>query len=235
MQRLLPECFTGKALNISSPGEHYYFTYKKLQKLISAKVNQNTKILIGLSPHNFAPVYTKLFDINTPEGKKSLKSYLYFLDNDFVNFITYKNILSKEFIEAVFTYPDWGGVVRSSYHRPSDEIIQISLDMHYKTTGKVYDAYNKQSFFLNKIIELCMSNNIQLYLISTPYHSKYQIKIPSKYYVSLSNFLKCYNKSDFSYISFLDQGIEDKYFSDGNHLNKMGAVLISNKLKFIVE
>ena len=79
IQRLRGDYISQGAKNLASSGEHYYFTYQKLQTLVQNKNHRIDTLILGVSIHNFAPIYNRLFNLNFPEGEKSLKRYLYFM------------------------------------------------------------------------------------------------------------------------------------------------------------
>jgi len=76
IQRLHGDSISQGAKNLASSGEHYYFTYQKLHTLTQNKNHRIDTLKIGLSIHNFAPVYNRLFSLDFPEGERSLKKYL---------------------------------------------------------------------------------------------------------------------------------------------------------------
>jgi len=231
MQRLLPECFDDKTFNFASSGEHYYFTYCKLSSLLQINDYKIEKIILGISAHNFAPVYSKLFDLTTGEGEKSLKSYLYFVDLKNTNFISSSDYFSKVMCEAVIKSPDWGGVIRSNARFPSDSVINISLKMHYSNSKFLVNSFRNQMYYLEKISELCKSKSVDLYLVSTPYHSVYTKNVSNEYFIMLSTAL---SKLKFDhYTNFINQ-YNDSVMADGNHLNYIGAKLISQRINTIL-
>ena len=56
MQRINSSYFSGAACNIASSAEHYYFTYRKLLRLLENEDHNIRKIILGAAPHNFAPL-----------------------------------------------------------------------------------------------------------------------------------------------------------------------------------
>jgi len=73
IQRLHGDAISSGAKNLASSGEHYYFTYQKLQTLVQNKNHSIDTLMLGVSIHNFAPVYNRLFSLDFSEGEKSLK------------------------------------------------------------------------------------------------------------------------------------------------------------------
>ena len=72
-----------------------------------------------------------------------------------------------------------------------------------------------------KIDRLCSENNIDLILVSTPYHFDYKEKIDRKYFDFFSKSLKKLKHR--RHLNFIEDPIAPRFMSDANHLNKLGA------------
>lgn len=235
VQRLNGELISQAVKNIASSAEHYYFTYNKLRKLVKYKNHKIEKVLLGVSLHNFAPVYNRLFNIDFPEGKNSFERYLYFItlsDNSkFTNHLGQLPI--SNLILGIYSKPDWGGDNESSNSNPTLKLIKRSIDMHFSIQRNENKFSYDQRTYLYKIDSLCLVNNIDLTLISTPYHSGYKDQVKPEYYDFLTETLS--KLSNRNYISFLSDNTDGKFMSDANHLNKVGAKyyseMIGEKLK----
>jgi hypothetical protein len=79
MARLDPLLFNKKAINIATPGEHYFYTFQKIEKLVSNPNKIIKHIIIGVSPINFSPSLQKIFDLRNIEGKSMLKKNIMFI------------------------------------------------------------------------------------------------------------------------------------------------------------
>ena len=126
IQRLNGELISERTKNIASAGEHYYFTYQKLLTLFENKNHKIGKLILGVSIHNFAPVYNRLFNIDFPEGKNSLKRYIYFIrpfDNS--NFIASFGGLFKSVFSGIYSTPDWGGYKESTNSNPNKDLATL--------------------------------------------------------------------------------------------------------------
>ena len=230
IQRLDGEIISKKTKNISSPGEHYFFTYQKLLSILENKNHKIEKIILGVSIHNFAPVYNRLFDLNFPEGKKSLKRYIYFINQfENSNFITSVNGILKLFIVAVWSTPDWGGFAISTNSMPSRAIIKETHNMHYSIKQNEEEFSYSQRLYLQKIDSLCLYNNINLILVSTPYHSLYKEKIDAKYFDFFTESLRKLKHR--THLNYITDKIDSRFMSDANHLNKLGAKKYSEIIK----
>lgn len=218
--------------NIASSGEHYYFSFNKLKHLIKNKKHKIKQVILGVSMHNFAPTYSRAFNLDYSEGTNSLNRYLYFFnlfdESDFINLANDLPII--KLIKSVYYKPDWGGFVESNNSNPSMEIIKETLKIHY-TIQKDEDEFggSYQRDYLYKIDSLCTKNNIELILLSTPYHNKYKEKIKPEYYVYFEETLKKLNTR--IHINFISEKVNSNFMSDANHLNVVGVEFYSKIIK----
>jgi len=222
IQRLIGDSISLGAKNLASSGEHYYFTYQKLQTLIQNKNHRIDTLILGVSVHNFAPVYNRLFNLNFAEGKKSLKRYLYFIPLfDDADFITTFDKVLKPLISGIYAAPDFGGFYESTNSNPNEEIINKAFNMHFSIKQEEAKFSHSQRDYLYKIDRLCTENNIDLILVSTPYHFDYKEKIDRKYFDFFSKSLKKLKHR--RHLNFIEDPIAPRFMSDANHLNKLGA------------
>ena len=230
IQRLNGELISKGTKNIASSGEHYYFTYQKLLKLVKNKNHKFDKLILGVSIHNFAPVYNRLFNIEFPAGKKSLERYLYFIHPfDDSNFLNGFDGLLKPIFSGIYSTPDWGGFYESNNSNPNMEIINSTFNMHFSIKQNEEKFSYSQRNYLYKIDSLCADNNIDLILVSTPYHYRYKEKIDAEYLDFFSETLKKINHR--YHLNFIADKIDPSFMSDANHLNKFGAKCYSEIIR----
>lgn len=228
LQRINPELFDSKTYNFASSAEHYYFTYHKLERLFSIKDNKIKQIILGLSVHNFAPVYNRLFDLEQPEGKSSLAKYFYFLDlEDNAEWVA-GDFDVKAMFKAILAKPEWGGFEQSVNKNPNPAIINKTFNMHYRQGNDEDAIASEQQVYLNRIDSLCKANEVSLIHISTPYHPLYKKKIDPIYFNYFAKIVQVINNK--YYINYLDFEIKPELMSDANHLNKKGAYLFTNMI-----
>jgi len=225
MQRINADYFNPQAYNFASSGEHFYFTYQKINKIIGLKKCNVKNIILGVSAHSFSPSYTRLFDFSSPEGQKSIKRYSYFIDwNEFLRNKGIPDIAMARNI--MFGKPDWGGYYLSNNANPDTVMIRKTLEAHYAGRDKNYCS--SQVKYLNEIVSLCNRNNINLFLVSTPYHPYYLRNVDDSYFRILKNTVSEYK--GVSYINYLGKEINTGWMSDGNHLNEIGSQVYSKMI-----
>ncbi len=235
IQRLKAEMFTPNTINLASSGEPYFFTYNKIKKLLNNEDSKIKKIILGVSAHNFGASYDRLCDVTLPVGKHMLKIHLYFfsLDN-YSDFVNVHNFPVYELFSAIYyRTPAFGGEYESDKSHPTMEIINSIFENHYESLVRAKKNKYFQRKYLYKIDSICTQKNVDLILVSTPYHSEYKKKVPAEYYDFLNETIK--KIPDSNYISFLSEETDPGLLSDANHLNKRGAVIytdiINQKIK----
>ena len=234
IQRLHGDAISSGAKNLASSGEHYYFTYQKLQTLVQNKNHSIDTLMLGVSIHNFAPVYNRLFSLDFSEGEKSLKKHLYFIRMfDDSGFLTTFDKILKPAILGIYAAPDFGGFYESTNSNPKEAIINKAFNMHFSIKQNEAKFSDSQRKYLYEIERLCTDNNIVLILVSTPYHSRYKEKIDQKYFDFFSKSIKKLKHR--RHLNFIEDHIAPRFMSDANHLNKLGAKkyssIIGKKLK----
>ena len=231
MQRINPEDFTNNvAENFASLGEHYYFTFQKLKLITDINDNKLERIVIGVSPHNFSPIYSKLFDPSTSQGASSIKRYYYFIQgNDFVN--NFDILKYKHLINIIDAKPDWGGFYKSTKSKLDTITINRVLKMHFE--GNIEKNSNSQEKYLDKIVELCISKNIDLTFVATPYHPYYKKNIDEYYLTKYNSIISKY--PNINYLNYMNDSINLEWMSDGNHLSFKGSNVYSKKINDAIE
>jgi len=223
MQRIKPEFSDVNAFNFASSGEHYYFTYQKIKRLIGFKNHKIKSIIIGLSAHSFCPAYIRIFNKQFSEGRDSFIRYFYFFNKDNNN-----DLLTKSTFKGIYSTPDWGGLKISQFKEPDTSVIDKTFKIHYETNKNenMYDS--KQAKYLTRIDSICRANDITLFAVSLPYHPAYLSKIDSLYMNILNE--AAGSLPNTIYINYLNQKINPNLMSDANHLNSEGADIYSKMI-----
>ncbi len=232
MQTLSPDFFS-EAINIASPGEHYYFTYMKLKNLLLNKSHKIKQVLLGLSPHNFSPLFTDHFSLESEEGKSSLQRHLYFFDLFDTEFMRpYQIILRKEFFLGVISGPEWGGYAVYDNFNPDTLSCKRKLrDFFYRRIDDQQELI-KQEYYLDQIAELCKKEKISLVFVSNPVHQFYKNGVDEAYYSILTK--KLQDHSDALYLDYLNDSVPGIYLNDPIHLNTKGSQIYSEKINAAV-
>jgi hypothetical protein len=227
-QRLNPKLITLETYNFASAGEHYFFTYNKLKALLKFKNHKIKQVILTCSVHNFSPIFSRLYNTQYSEGKNSLNRFIYFIDISSNNFIKPKDYISSNLFRSLYKDPDWGGFGASTHSNADSAIITKSLNTHYKINENEEYYASEQVTYLKKIDSICNTNNIPLYIVSTPYHSSYKNKINANYYAYFNYAISTIKNG--TYIDFLNYNISPSLLSDANHLNTKGSNIITKMI-----
>ena len=222
--------------NISLNAEGYIYTYYKLKYLIDKEPNIS-HVYLGLGYHNLS----SYFD-----------DYIY--GHRFGSFIhRYLGVMQiADFVEVIFRNPkDMPTLVRNIYQKggrsglkqqctlygsfPDErkmETFNISqmkkriLEQYYDD-GDVIGISRINLEYLNKIVALLRSNNVDVTLLSTPLHTDYIELVPTEYKRLFDDYIE---RNELTVYMFEDLDLSDaEFLPDGDHVNFEGAKLTTVK------
>jgi hypothetical protein len=222
------------ALNLSQGGDSYFYIYLKVKALIKHN-SQLKRIIVNFSNNQIDVRMNQRIWDDLHMGYKFVKLSAY---ADFDDHLLLLKKNRKSYIPTLFLGT-----------RKNLDILITNKTNLYKT--KEWGAYNK-SFktglflkkinkpkptetsikpglslknleYLEKIITICKSNNVDIFLIRTPVHKTYE------YLRNDLQFDSIYNKN-FKHIPFIDLKdfpLKDSSFQDAGHVNYKGSELLS--------
>ena len=227
------------SINIALTSQPYFYTYSVLKLLLPNNPHIET-VLLGYSFHSLCPTIDKLlYDrklalracLNrTPFLPISPVSYVYKLviADGLQELCTgsIKQIHRGLFLEEIAEMPFIGGYYSSNGNNLNDENVDASIQRHYYDEYGVVCSGNAyiQIEYLNKIIELCNQNNVELYLLNTPISLRYYEAIPRNY---IDNYYNIASAVDATLLDFHDFPLPDSCYGDADHLNFYGATQFS--------
>ncbi|RCH56135.1 hypothetical protein DJ568_05150 [Mucilaginibacter hurinus] len=219
-----------RALNMSSEGEGYLYTYIKLKKFIA----DNRKLDTVLLSFNFNSVYTEKdeWTIGDEYIVERVPHYFPFLGCREIRLFAlkpsfYESLLkipvkSKrsvfELLTGNFTLADLhiGGYVNNKERKIEKSLAKLNKDPH-NIRFEGYSQY--QTEYLNGIVKACDSAGIKLILINMPIFKDAQRFFNKQdYYRYYKNHL-----SQLTLWDFHDMNIKPESFRDADHLNFYGA------------
>lgn len=218
--------------NIASAGECYQYTFQKLKYY----VNYNkalTTVYLGFSYHNLSSYYED-FSFQTFPSFITLLSA-----SDQIEFVKKFNIDILEKVNLTLfnaasnlfkhsgSYSFSGGYLDiANKQSVSDSMInQRILSQFYFQGRSLFPTSSYNIYYLKKIIELCKSNNIKLYLVNTPLYTTYISGIPLHYNEEFGRFVMI-NQVQTIDLSKFDLPA-NCFQPDGDHLNSLGATKLS--------
>lgn len=227
--------------NCANSSECYYYSYYKLKHLINTNPSIKT-VYLGYNYHSLSDYFDEyIYGINSssvaskyffilPNNEK-IKMLVGHLDN-FPDFL--KRVI-KEGV-SIFILNGRSSFV-GGYSNQFSNTVAVSSSMEKRINHQFYnneyltDVSSINLSYLNKIIHLCEKNNIKLILLSTPLHSYYKSKIPSKY---ISTYSKAIESNNIQVIDLSSLRLtDDCYIPDGDHVSSRGALLITNEFEKI--
>ncbi len=219
------------SINLSNSAEAYFYCYCKLKALIDKEIKIEN-VILSYGPHNLTTTIDTIWVLDNENFLSKSRGYYPFMRfNDVSEFITkakfskfiaiklipevfYQSIYSLERQLLIKKLPYLGGF--------EPNLNQLSIIASDTTNNGPIAASNIsdiQVFYLEKIVDLCKSQKIKLFLLNTPLFygtNVTQPKLKDKDFVILD------------YGNRFKGQIE--YFADKVHLNAKGADVFSTML-----
>lgn len=222
--------------NFSKSGESYFYTYNKLKKVL--KENRNIKVVFIEFTNNQV---NKFMDEWTWGDKHLDNKYLNF--EPFIDFSDQVLLLKNSHNHFINTFlkskkKSVNRLISGNYFFSNkvkfggyNYLIRDKTDSLVKKVKRLENFKPKGSFerssinikYLKKSIELCFASGVDVILIRSPLHVKYQGFRNELLYKDIlkSEF------SDIEYIDFKDFPLKNEEFGDLEHLNFKGAKVFS--------
>ncbi|MCK4824023.1 hypothetical protein KA005_50185, partial [bacterium] len=128
----------------------------------------------------------------------------------------------------IYMEPDWGGISKFSTSNPDSTIIEIGYQDQFNVVSDESPYAFEQVIYLSKIDSLCNANDIDLFLVTLPYHSLYSSKIDTSYSRLLDQTIEGIKYA--RHLCFSDIDILPEFMSDGTHLNSKGSDIYSKMI-----
>lgn len=239
----LNDKYTPEALNMSSEGEAYLYSYLKLKKFLAANKQIDTVLL----SYNFLSIY-KIKDtwINGPGAiENRISHYASFFGSDEFNIFS----TNPDFYIAALRIPieNKRGLFKliqnklklsdlhlGAYVDTKEKKLLTDMRIRDEHGGKQVKPDGFSSYqidYLQKIVKVCRQKNIKLILLNTPIYPK------AMRYYDTTAYYAYYNKylNDISLWDCHDFDLPPDAFRDVEHLNATGAkqfsIFIDQKLK----
>jgi hypothetical protein len=219
--------------NYSHSAEPYFYTYQKLRKIAA----QNPQLKTVFIEYSNNQIVEKMDDWTW--GYQYMSSmfpqYAAFMDKSDISLILEHN--SKDFLNClslatrenlfrIFTFnydfsSAMGGYLRLDHEQPNLNNLNNNVKSELDATSFRISAVNIQ--YLQKIIAYCNDKHLQVFLVRSPQHNKYE------YLKNEADLFKI-KQHYFPNTEFLDFNkfpLADHEFADPGHLNYKGALKFS--------
>jgi hypothetical protein len=242
------------SINAAHSGENLFYTFFKLKYLVERNPGVLHKVILGFSYHNITKKYQEESIVGGVRTSFAIGEYYHFIDSEgkkrlsdsdsfmFYRFkydfgiplMLYEDLTTRKSLFSESAKPRGFGGFRVADESKLDEnqifrrVNSFYLDNNSNYTGDSEIMIDS----LEKIAVLCDENKIRLYLYNAPLNSAYRRLVPLAAYESYDKVLKSL-KSRYPTITIIDMSqelIEDKFFKDGDHLNKNGSKIASRIL-----
>jgi hypothetical protein len=250
--RLLPG-----SVNLSARGESVFFTYYKLRQFLNQNPGSVRKVVLAFSYHNIAKKYQDGFLYDDLKSSFSMEKYYLFLDyagkkklfksNNFNTYClkydfgfplmeykelgTLKSLFSKA--DGASNVSNVGGFIGLDYSKQDQNVVSKKINLYYlNTDGRFTGCSQIMIDYLDKIASICAEQNIKLYLYNSPLNVNYRRQVPTgaydKYGSVVNSLINRY--PGVTLLDMSKEPLDDSYFNDGDHLDKLGAAVTSRKL-----
>ena len=227
------------ACNLSISAETYFYSYLKLRHTLKTSPQVDT-VVLSFAPHNLfdngwlfntSNIYTK-FKVYYPMMEREDFNYLYDHNPkavlkgmpDILS-ISINNIIKTGIKRSLkSSYGDYMPLTRDLLKKVQEKLKKNEPLPFFKIPNsfKISDSELK---YLHKIMELCKTHRVKLYLLNTP--KRFEILEYPRYGVSTFNAYYDANFSDIDYIDCSRLELPENYYSDFVHLNKSGSEYFS--------
>lgn len=230
---LNPTLFKLNAFNAANGSQSLYYDIEITKKYLN-RMNQLKYVLISIDYHSL---------YFTHEPNRDFM-YDYYYGIDYKNKSSNKNILSiliqgyglKNGISMITKQPSkllkgWDAFTGTSYSDLNRHDAKVRVDGFNKKIKN--NLQNKDDIIkdLNAFIELLKSKKITPILLTLPCHLYYLEEIDPFFVESNERDIKQLQlKHDIKYLNFLNEKLPNICFYNVNHLNKLGAKIMTTKI-----
>ncbi len=226
------------SLNLGTSSESFYFSYFKLEKLLSRNPSIN-KVCIGISYHSLSSYYDNFISGNKSAAISPKYFYLLpfsqqlkLLSWNKSNMVSFLKGIGKKGFHKIRGTDDFLHMGGYSSRFDKTKAVKSSMDkrihFQYYSNEKTTNFSELNLHYFDKIIELCSRNGIEIVAINTPLHPYYLKQVPTPFKNKLTEVIQSKN---INYIDFSGLELSDSCFiPDGDHVSKLGATTISKKL-----
>jgi hypothetical protein len=226
------------ACNLAQPGDVISNSYDKLRKFLPLNPNVHT-VLLGCSEGDISQAIEEDEDMHKSVSPH-IGNYFYLMTPGELFYMLTKN--PKEVIRALISIPRSRSLLAFKIIKHKAGLPGLNLGKYQYIEGRinykkelakfaknnfdVSQVSKRQVDYLHKTVELCTSRNIKLILVRTPEHKIYVRKNETIFLALLHG-----QFGNVSFKDYADMNIPDSLFEDHDHLNNLGAILLTDSIK----
>jgi hypothetical protein len=217
--------------NLAQSGELYFYTYLKTKKILSE--NKQIKIVFLEFTNNeiindmekwISSEEQILYRIPKYASLMNEEDYKYIIPKNPVAFIKSLPIVFRKNINTtiykyndyISTY-DWG----KYFYNKRQHLDSLLASKKQRTVKNNFSEFNNTNLiYLNKIINLCNTNKVKIYLIRSPFYKEEAVYLANE--INFRSILKSkyFNQT---FLDFKDFPLLHEDYGDLDHLNYKGA------------
>ncbi|MDC3252265.1 hypothetical protein OAU18_00935 [Schleiferiaceae bacterium] len=231
-----------RTINLSRSAHSFFENYIKTTYLTTN--NEIDRLILEVGHTDLSKHSEDIWILSNPILKGEIGNYLGMIPLvDLIELATYSSVknvvtnlftsLDQAFIELFLrkkTYADFGGYIQFDRNLDLDSLYSV-VKMEVIMGRSQIAEYNLLQ--LDKIVDHCEKNNVELIFITAPVH-KYYLDIFDD--IDLDSILSI-RYPEITHFDFSDYCLSEDRFSDLGHLNSLGAADFTEilKLKNIIE
>lgn len=227
-----PGCFNS-AFNISQASEPYYISFWKLREMIN-EVKFDT-IIIGVAPHNFSSFNDRKMLDSFWCNEMFKRVYPLYKLGDYKQIkINYKKLSDVVFRKMLLIpsqnhYKSYIGKYTSNIESHINDFNKV-ISRHYYFQGEIESVSKLEISYLDSILNLCYTNEVQVIAVNTPVTKDYYNRIPLKFIDAYSSIIDSLKKTDIIIFDGIDNNYTNNEFYNSDHLNSIGAQCFTKSL-----
>jgi hypothetical protein len=247
------------SVNVSLSGESLFYTYYKLKCILKQNPGAVRNVVLAFSYHNISKKFSedtvfdkvissfligRYYQYLDAEGKKRLSGSKYLLfyrmKYDFgIPLMEYTELDTPNLKLLFNSHAEKakpggiGGFNPSALSEINQEKIIKKMKLYFFDNHANYTGSSQFMIdYLDSIAALCAENNIKLYLYNAPLHAAYRRLIPAAAYDEYDRVVRAVTKKYPNATAFdiSAEALEDRFYEDGDHLDKAGAPFAGRKL-----
>jgi hypothetical protein len=131
-----------------------------------------------------------------------------------------------------------GGFHKSENSRLDGKQMDAKVRLYFQDENGTYSGVSTLMVeYLKRIIQLCEEHGVDLILYNAPLHASFKSRIPEQAIIDfakvkddlLARFPKVH------YLDQVDESLPNESFGDGDHVNSLGATVVTGKLARLVQ
>lgn len=229
--------FITNSVNLSNPGESYFYTYIKARTIL--KFNPQIKTIyleftnnqIERGMDNWVWDDTHLIKVKDYGVIMNFEEYKLLYQNNTSGLF---NVISKGLVENFIPLIKNNSILddrKFGGYLINNSSLLDSLKRDSNTSKNRTNLVSQTNLnYLTKIVDLCDENNVEIIFVRSPMNKRYDINFNETVFRQLL-------KSDFSevkWLDFKDYPLPDEAFGDSEHLNSKGAILFSTYFNQVI-